>query len=120
MINFFAYLREKAREAVLAGVQDALDQIDPAIGARPQAAASAAPALPPAPKPSPAPASEAKRSTESGVPPAAPAGETIQQRLARAAGAGVTELPGPPPEPPPPPGPSAPRRGRGRLPQDGE
>lgn len=117
MINFFAYLREKAREAVLAGVQDALDQIDPAVGGKPQ---PAPPALPPAPKPPPAPGPDAKRPAEAGGPPAAPAGETVQQRLARAAGGGVTEPPGTPPEPAPPTGPSAPRRGRGRLPHDGE
>ena len=34
MIPFFNYLREKAREAVLAGVQDALDQIDPILSQR--------------------------------------------------------------------------------------
>ena len=109
MFNPFVYLREKAREAVLAGVHDALVQIDPGTAPPlPTVAAASPPALAAGPQaPMPESASEVgddDDDTSSG------SGETIQQRLARAAeGSGGT--------PQLPPAPSAPRRGRGRPPK---
>lgn len=107
MFNPFAYLRERAREAVLAGVHDALTQIDPAAAPLPpQVTTPAVPALAAGPTPPEPPA------PPSGGPDPGPGGGSIQERLARAAGADA------PPQLPP--APSAPRRGRGRPPQGDE
>lgn len=107
MFNPFAYLREKAREAVLAGVHDALVQIDSGAAPPPATVTTPSPpALAAGPQaPPPGPASEAGDDDTGGS-----AGETLQQRLARAAEGSDT-----PPQLPP--APSAPKRGRGRPPK---
>lgn len=92
MIPFFDYLRQKARDAVLAGVQDALDQIDPpGRDALPPGPSPATPDTPPTPPP-----------------PPLPAAGSLQDRLARATGQLTPE-----PEPGDPTKPSSPKRGRG-------
>lgn len=117
MIPFFNYLREKAREAVLAGVQDALDQIDPVLSQRPApglpapvqqqltSGASSTPAV-----------SEADPSNSPATPTAAASGG-IQERLAQAAKAHGANSAGNTPSVPPKP--SSPKRGRGPQANDG-
>jgi hypothetical protein len=121
-VFFFDYLRLKARDAVLAGVQDALDQIDPALAGQPAATPGGvqAPPLPqlgppdggasstqPPETPTAPPADSPPR------PPAPPAAGSLQERLAQANTAlGVNPAPAGPPKP------SSPKRGRGR-PDDG-
>lgn len=107
MFNPFAYLREKAREAVLAGVHDALVQIDSGSAPlQPPVTAASPPALSAGPQaPDTEAASEPGAGDTSGNP-----GESIQQRLARAAV-------GPGTAPQLPPAPSATKRGRGRPPK---
>lgn len=94
---FFDYLRQRARDAVLAGVQEALDQLDPATPGQP----APAPTSVPLPAPAAPPAATA----------AAAAGDGLQQRLAQAAG----QL-GPAPATAIASRPSAPKRGRGGQP----
>lgn len=126
MISFFSYLREKAKEAVLAGVQDALDQIDPILanhtpslpaaphlaphtGTTPQLPAVEAKSTAP-PESSSTPVSTAQIPSASGVPSQ---GGGLQERLAQATSSiGANNPPLTPPKP------SSPKRGRGK-PGDG-
>ncbi|CAN5249434.1 hypothetical protein BH11PLA2_BH11PLA2_48840 [soil metagenome] len=111
---FFDYLRLKARDAVLAGVQDALDQIDPALAGQ-----VAPPAVgPPLPQLGAADSGPAETGgtppAPTTTPPTPPApGGSLQERLAQA----TTTL-GPNSTALTPPKPSSPKRGRGR-PDDG-
>jgi hypothetical protein len=106
LFNPFAYLREKAREAVLAGVHDALVQIDvTTLQPPPTVTTTQPPALTAGPQPpEPDPSGPDVKSESQG--------ESMQQRLARAAESGSGSTP-----PQLPPAPSAPTRGRGRPPK---
>ena len=114
---FFDYLRLKARDAVLAGVQDALDQIDPTLAGQAASAASAAvgQALPQLGAADSGPLETGGTPPTPTPPPPAPAapGNSLQERLAQAS----TTL-GPTSTAVTPPKPSSPKRGRGR-PDDG-
>ncbi len=102
MFNPFAFIREKARESVLAGIHDALVQIDASANQTPPTVTTVpTPALSAGPSPA---ASDSDMDTSGDSPE-----ESLQERLARAAEAGN------PPQLPP--APSAPIRGRGRPPK---
>lgn len=117
MLNILAYVRAKFKEAVLAGVQDALDEIDP-VSSRPgppdgdEPPAGAVPVLPTPPAP---PALGAGKSAGGGgdgeseqeQPKASPSltQQIAQAAAAVAANANSTALTHPP-------GPSAARRDR--------
>ena len=117
MIPFFNYLREKAREAVLAGVQDALDQIDPILSQR------STPGLPTpvqhqltSGESITSSVSEAEATIAPTTPPASGSGG-LQERLAQAAKAHVANPTAITPSVPPKP--SSPKRGRGPQGSDG-
>lgn len=113
MISFFSYLREKARDAVLAGVQDALDQIDPILANR--ASALTPPSLPANHSTAALPQLGAAESKDVSPPtsPMQPAPTVssggLQERLAQATNAIETNN-----SALTPPKPSSPKRGRGR------
>lgn len=118
MIPFFSYLREKAREAVLAGVQDALDQIDPILASHTSSLSPPGipPTVPAAPLPQLAAVENKDASTTSAAPQQAPASTGgLQERLAQATNAIATNNPALTP-----PKPSSPKRGRGRPGEGGE
>ena len=104
---FFDYLRQRARDAVLAGVQDALDQIDPQPGGGPPPASLPVTAAPPQLGHAPGAPAAADPPAVPVADPPAPAGDptSLQARLAQAADRLA--------QPPAPPGPAAPKRGRG-------
>ena len=127
MIPFFSYLREKAKEAVLAGVQEALDQIDPILANHESSLSpqGTPPTVPPAPFPQLA-AVESKDGSSSSVPTRtpssvptqqspAPGSGGLQERLAQATNTIATNNTAVTP-----PKPSSPKRGRGRTGEGGE
>ncbi len=113
MLPFFSYLRDKAREAVLAGVQDALDQIDPVLTNRTPVLSTPSIAASPVPQLNAAESVASPHPTEAPPvtsPPAAPqTSGGLQERLAQATNSiGLNNTAINPPKP------SSPKRGRGR------